>query len=75
MTQPEPQPPRRAPQSRLRDLTRILTPTLPLGARANYAYKIGHYGVGYYKDEPPKVEVTAARQPGQSYKLTRRRLG
>lgn len=29
------------------------------GARAGYVFKNDHYGVGYYKDEPPKVEVTA----------------
>lgn len=43
------------------------------GARPNYAYKIGHYGVGYYKDEPPKVEVTAESLLEEQCALKRRK--
>ena len=43
------------------------------GARANYVYKIGHYGVGYYKDEPPKVEVTAESLLEEKFELSRKR--
>jgi len=29
------------------------------GARAGYVFKNAHYGVGYYRDEPQPIEVTA----------------
>ena len=50
-----------------------LTPYPSPGAKPHYVFKIGHYGVGYYKDEPPAVEVTAESLLEEEVAIKKRR--
>ena len=53
--------------------TKPPTPYPSPGAKLHYVFKIGHYGVGYYKDEPPAIEVTAESLLEEEVAIKKRR--
>ena len=44
------------------------------GAKAGYIFKNDHYGIGYYRDAPAEVEVTADSLLDEEQKLKKQRL-